>query len=125
MFVITFSIESKEQNGHAYSCCYRTMSRRPIIVLGAASLCSASSITYDVDLTVGAGSVTGDIVTDGAIGVLPQADIIGYNLLLSGPPAGTNTFSLSCCNFFPFSGSDLSATATQLAARTPGKHLLF
>jgi hypothetical protein len=67
--------------------------------------------TYYVNLTVGSGSVIGDIVTDGTTGVLAQANIIGYDLQLS---EDTRTFHLSCCNFFPFTGSDLSATATQL-----------
>lgn len=76
---------------------------------------SAGNITYLVNLTVGAGSVTGNIVTDGKIGVLGQADIVGYNLVLSDHAVSTpSTFNLSCCNFFPFDGSDLSATATQL-----------
>lgn len=36
----------------------------------AASLCSASEITYYVDQTVGDGDVTGFIETDGTIGTL-------------------------------------------------------
>lgn len=71
----------------------------------------ANNITYRVNQTIGAGSVTGVIGTDGTIGILGQANITGYNLLVND---GTNTFDLSCCNFFPLSGSDLSATATQL-----------
>src|ERR1039457_5880155 len=87
------------------------------LALGAASLCSAGSITYQISLTAGAGSATGYIVTDGTIGVLGQANIIAYNLFLSDPAADLNgeggTWTLSCCNYFPFSGG-LSATATQL-----------
>lgn len=71
----------------------------------------ANNITYRVNQTIGAGSVTGVISTDGTIGILGQANITGYNLLLNN---GTITFDLSCCDFFPFGGSDLSATATQL-----------
>ncbi len=71
----------------------------------------ANNIAYRVNQTIGAGSVTGVISTDGTIGILGQANITGYNLLLND---GVNTFDLSCCNFFPFGGSDLSATATQL-----------
>jgi hypothetical protein len=88
-------------------------------VLGAASPCSAASITYDVDQTIGAGGVTGDIVTDGQIGTLVQSDIVDWNLLLND---GTNSRDL----LGPLSGSNsvvflhyittpnLSATATQL-----------
>jgi len=94
-------------------CCARSLALLSSI-LGAASLCSAGTV-YNVNLTVGTGSVTGTIVTDGTIGALAQADIIGYNLLLSDPAVSApSTFNLSCCSFFPFSGSDLSATATQL-----------
>ena len=87
------------------------------LALGAASLCSAGSITYQISLTAGVGSATGYIVTDGTIGVLGQANIIAYNLFLSDPAADLNGFStwtLVCCTFFPFTGSDLSATATHL-----------
>jgi PEP-CTERM motif len=84
-------------------------------LLGAAALCDASSITYDVNQTVGAGSVTGDIVTDGTTGVLAAADIVGWNLLLND---GTFTFQIlgppSSSNIVWVSGVDLSATATQL-----------
>ena len=69
---------------------------------------------YYVNQTIGGIGLTGDIVTDGTIGVLAQSNIIGYNLQLSDPAANPSTFSLSCCYFFPFDGSDLSATATQL-----------
>jgi large repetitive protein len=69
---------------------------------------------YYVNQTIGGIGLTGYIVTDGTLGVLAQSNIIGYNLQLSDPTANPSTFSLSCCNFFPFDGSDLSATATEL-----------
>jgi hypothetical protein len=81
------------------------------LLLGAAPLCSAGAIDYYVNQTIGAGSVTGYIETDATIGVLGPANIIGWNLLLSD---GTNTWNLPGGTFFPFTGSDLSATATQL-----------
>jgi len=90
-------------------CCARLL-----LVLGVASLCNAGSITYYLNQTIGGLGVTGDIVTDGTIGALAQSDIIGYNLQLSDPGGNPSTWNLSCCNYFPFSGSDLSATATQL-----------
>jgi hypothetical protein len=83
-------------------------------VISANLLAASTNITYQVNLDIGAGSVSGSIVTDGKIGVLGQADIVAYNLVLSDPAGGTTTVNLSCCNFFPFQGSDLSATATQL-----------
>jgi PEP-CTERM motif len=86
------------------------------LLLGAAFLCSASTITYNVNLTIGAGSVTGDIVTDGTIGSLVGANLVDWNLLLNdgaatfdllGPLSGGNS------SFF-FNTDDLSATASQL-----------
>jgi hypothetical protein len=89
------------------------------LVLGAGSPCSAASITYDINQTIGAGGVTGSIVTDGKIGTLVQSDIVDWNLLLND---GTNTRRL----LGPLSGSNsvvfleyfttpnLSATETQL-----------
>jgi hypothetical protein len=89
------------------------------LMLGAASICGAGPITYNVNLTIGPGNVTGFIETDGMIGTLAETNIVNYNLLLSDPNP-KNTFGpadLNCsfaCNFFGFSGSDLSATPTEL-----------
>jgi hypothetical protein len=86
------------------------------LVLASAVLSYGSAITYNVNLTIGAGSVTGDIVTDGTIGVINTANLIDWNLLLND---GTNTFDL----LGPLSGSNsgvsdsgglLTATATRL-----------
>jgi hypothetical protein len=58
-------------------------------LLGAASLCSAANITYDVNLTIGSGSVSGQITTDGTLGgyLLPPntPNIVDWNLLVSSP----------------------------------------
>jgi hypothetical protein len=86
-----------------------------LLLLAGAVSAAAANVTYYVNLAIGAGSVTGSIVTDGKIGVLAKADVVGYNLVLSDSTVSTPvTFTLSCCNFFPFSGADLSATPTQL-----------
>ncbi len=90
----------------------------PILLLlpVAASICRAADITYDVNLTIGAGSVTGDIITDGTIGTLFDSDIVDWNLLVND---GTHTFDLTG----PLSGDNsafdvtlegLTATATDL-----------
>jgi hypothetical protein len=86
-------------------------------LLVGAVVCSAGSITYDVDQTVGAGSVTGFIETDGTPGVLASGNILDWNLTLNdgtpatfdllGPLSGSNSV-------LDLQGSDLSATATQL-----------
>jgi hypothetical protein len=89
-----------------------------LFVFGATSLCSASPITYSVNQTVGAGSVTGFIETDGTIGTLSAGNILNWNLVLNdgsapafdllGPLSGSNSV-------VGIAGSDLSATATELS----------
>jgi len=95
------------------------------ILLSAAmvspSLLRADNITYSIDQTVGAGSVTGTITTDGTIGVLntggvidgpvgSAGNIVAVNLVLSD---GTNTEPLSG-GIFTSLGSGLIASATDL-----------
>jgi probable HAF family extracellular repeat protein len=82
-----------------------------LLLLAGAVSAGAANVTYYVNLTIGLGSVTGSIVTDGTIGVLAQSDLISWNLALSN---GAAAFNLSGSNFFEFVGSDLSATGTQL-----------
>jgi len=78
-----------------------------------AVVCSAGPITYDVSQTVGVGSVTGTIETDGNTGALAVGDIMAFNLLVNN---GTGTFDLTNSNATPtIFQSDLSATATQLS----------
>jgi hypothetical protein len=60
-------------------------------ILSSATLVSATSIIYNVDRTIGAGSITGFIETDGATGPLSAADFVDWNLLLN---VGPSTFDL-------------------------------
>ena len=69
-------------------------------ILSAATLASATPITYNVNRVIGAGSVTGFIETDGVMGVLSAADFVDWNLLLydgtsmydlTGPLSGNNS----------------------------------
>ncbi len=94
------------------------MSSAQTVVANFSSLAGAANtnLTYYINLTIGAGGVTGDIVTDGKTGALGQADILDWNLLLNdgattfrllGPQSGSNSEVND-------SGFDLSATATQL-----------
>ena len=52
---------------------------------------AAQAVTYTVDLTVGPGSVTGTIDTDGTFGVLSTGNITDWSLLLDD---GSTTFLL-------------------------------
>jgi hypothetical protein len=93
-----------------------------------AALCGAASITYDVNLTVGGGGVTGYIVTDGIIGANPN--IIDWNLLLND---GTNTFDLlgplsgpnSPPDTLGYNSTGLTASATELLFSFSGAGVLF
>jgi hypothetical protein len=92
-------------------------------VFGAVSLCSGADITYDVNLTIGTGTVTGEFTTNGALGSNDEPNFsTSWNLLLSdgvntadliGPPSvsGWNSEFLSGPQF---DGGNFSATATQL-----------
>ena len=119
------------------------------LVFGGASVCSANT-TYDVNLTIGAATVSGYIVTDGKLGVLNPlglpSDIIDWNLLLNDPTHYVGGFP---CSYLPCTvdltgpnntggingyqtadvfGADLTATATQLLfnfSGTDGGYIYF
>jgi hypothetical protein len=98
------------------------MIKTSIALIVGAFVCSAGPVTYIVNETVGThGSVTGSIETDGTLGApLELANILDWNLVLNN---GTSTFDLMGPLSGPNStlsildgstGSDLTATATQL-----------
>ena len=60
-----------------------------IMSLGAAHAQSVAT-TYNVNQTIGAGSVVGQIVTDGKSGTLAQSDITSWTLSLNGVGATIN-----------------------------------
>jgi len=89
------------------------------------SLCSmkAADITYDVNLAVGVGGVTGTIETDGHTGVIGAADILAWNLNVTGNGASLNLVNgpsgVLVGNIFdplnPSAGTpDLTATASHI-----------
>jgi hypothetical protein len=87
-----------------------------ITMLLGAGVTGASPITYNVNETIGSGSVTGTIETNGATGILNPANIIDWNLQLivgadtfnlTGPASGNNSGVF-------ISGTDVTATATNL-----------
>ncbi len=64
------------------------MSIRKTILLSvvlAALAGSANAITYNVSRTIGGGSVTGTIETDGKLGILSESNIVDWTLTLSSP----------------------------------------
>jgi PEP-CTERM motif len=82
------------------------------VMLAGVGAARAASITYDVDLTIGAGSVVGSLTTNGATGVLVSADFTNWNLELNGPGA---SYDLTPSNSVAFIlGSDATATARNI-----------
>jgi hypothetical protein len=95
------------------------------LLLGTA-VCGAADISYAVNDTIGAGSVTGTIETNGATGVLTAADFIAFNLTLNGVGASANittpTYGITIV------GSNATATTSDIFFNfggTPGSLLLF
>jgi hypothetical protein len=91
-------------------------------LLAAAALCSAGPIVYNVSHSVGTDTVSGTITTDGTIGVLSYADILGWNLLLSD---GTTSITLTPSSdggqmYSGIQGSDLAATSSTLSFNYSG-----
>ena len=67
---------------------------------------------YDINRTIGPGSVVGTMTTDGTIGVLSAANFTAWNLTLYD---GTDSFVLSQANSrLRIFGDGLSATASDL-----------
>jgi hypothetical protein len=74
----------------------------------------AGDISYNVNFTVGSGSVHGFIETNGAVGTLSVGDIVSWNLLLND---GVSTFDLmgTSNSAVGVVGTSLSATTTDLS----------
>ena len=75
---------------------------------------NAGAIQYTVNQTIGSGSVTGTITTDGTIGTLAAADVISWNLHLNdGTKTGVEASGVNAA-FVVVEGSALTATLTTL-----------
>ena len=97
-----------------------------VTVLLGAAVCGAADITYTVNDTIGAGSVTGTIETNGTTGVLTAADFLAFNLTLNGVGASANITTPA--EGVTLIGSNVTATASDIFfnfSGTPGSLLLF
>jgi len=100
------------------------------VLLMGTGVCSAGPTTYSVDRTIGTGTITGFIETDGSLGVLGAGNFVDWSLLLNvgadtytlyGPSSGNNSSVY-------VQGSDVTATATQVLFNFNGSdngYLLF
>ena len=91
----------------------------------AGSATSAATIVYNVDQTIGLGTVTGTISTNGDLGVLDLSDITAFSLTVSGP--GASVLLDQGNSIIAGSGTNFSATATSLSFNYGGAagYLLF
>lgn len=130
--------------------CASFVSSIVLAVLFAAPACEASSITYDVNLTITDGvnttTITGNIVTDGVIGPLaagthgifqgevgppPGGDIVSWDLFFNfGTPAFPTTELTTSNSSYSEGVGPLSATSSQLvdgadANRGPGAFFML
>src|SRR5580704_4409413 len=88
------------------------------VLVFALAFTGKADIIYNVSRTIGTGSVSGFIRTDGTIGTLGGADFTDWNLLLT---VGANTFDLTG----PLSGNDSSVFVSGLDASATANDLLF
>lgn len=74
-------------------------------------------VVYELDRTIGAGSVAGYIETDGTIGPLVTANIVDWRLTLAAPNllgGSPQVIDFASANNTEIHGTALSATATAL-----------
>ena len=104
--------------------------KKPGLIAGFAALiltapCQAVPITYNIDLTIGAGTATGFVQTDGNIGTLSTGDIASYDLVLTD---GASVFEFQTSAGLQITGSALTATVTGLFfdfGGSNGAHFVF
>jgi hypothetical protein len=77
-------------------------------------MAQAPGTTYIINQTIGNGSVVGQIVTDGKVGILSSSDIVGWNLNLNGVGASAVLTSAGGTSTVLFSGTDLTGTSSGL-----------
>jgi hypothetical protein len=92
-------------------------------------VCQAATITYNVDLTVGSGSIVGTIETNGTTsGSLTTGDFVAWDLTLNGVGASYTIKSSDGDAFNGVTGADVTATAKDLFFNftgSDGGYLLF
>jgi hypothetical protein len=82
-----------------------------LALLSSVSTISSASIIYSVDRTIGTGTVTGTIETDGTLGFLSDANIVNVSLTASAPNLPGSPESLIYTGIV---GNAVTATDTQL-----------
>jgi hypothetical protein len=99
---------------------FRALALLSLLTIGGGA--SATDLTYNVDLTIGSGTVIGAITTNGTLGELSRADFAYWSLTLTdasiiGMPE-TLTQSNSALTFFGPSGATVSASPDMQASQS-------
>jgi hypothetical protein len=99
---------------------FRALALLSLLTIGGGA--SATDLTYNVDLTIGSGTVIGAITTNGTLGELSRADFASWSLTLTdasiiGMPE-TLTQSNSALTFFGPSGATVSASPDMQASQS-------
>lgn len=90
--------------------------RRLVPLLLLAPALAHGTLIYDVSRTIGAGSVTGFITTDGTLGVLSDPNIVDFSLTIAAPNFARGPVTLSFpSNPFQISGTAFTATLDALS----------
>jgi len=79
----------------------------------AGTTSAANALTYNVDGTIGGGSVFGSITTNGKIGTLAASDITGWTLLVTGNGGANVTLDNLNSGVF-LGGSAVTADASNI-----------
>jgi PEP-CTERM motif len=88
-----------------------------VAALALSDAAGAAPTTYQVDRTIGSGSVVGSITTDGQIGTLAHNDVLSWTFTLTDPNlAGGSPDTISSTNALQsvVGGADLLASGTQI-----------
>lgn len=84
-----------------------------VVVLAlAGTTANAATILYNVNQTIGLGGVVGTIETNGTFGTLTQADIVGFDLVVSAPGAAVELTDAN--SVIVTQGSNFTADAASL-----------
>lgn len=96
------------------------------LVMGLASTVHAAPITYNLNRSIGAGSISGFFESDGTIGVLTAGNIIDWSLTVLSPDINGGVASTSSpANGSGLFGGGLSATASDILFDFGGSSIFF
>ena len=86
-----------------------------VLVLGASA--AQADIIYDIDRTIGAGTVTGTMTTDGTLGVLAFDNFLDFTVIITAPDIAGGAPQVvddDGFNLLSVVGNSLTATPSQL-----------